>query len=353
MKVVPKKHRAEFVEPPLSDARERRMWNEIDARLQQRRHVRTRWLAPTFAAVVLVAAALLLVLRAPLGTPLDKPVATAAEVVVSGETDQILSFADGSSLALHPHTELVMLAVSEQRVHVRLERGGVGCTVRDGSSAPAFTLEAGTTRVALEPGHYEIARASDGIGSVHVEAQRGRASVRTAEGALVATLNAGEHWSEAEVSRVAGWVSAPASAAAPLPSAPPPPKPEPPKPPPSDASQIFARGERARLEGQSDEAAQAFDQLYRTFPADPRAPIAALESGRLHLRGTGNLRSAVSALTFARANAQEPFREDAHAGLVEALARSGQVGACQSSRDDFLAAYPKSPHRDKVAARCP
>jgi len=99
-------------------------------------------------------------------------------------------------------------------------------------------------------------------------------------------------------------------------------------------------------------AASAFEDLFRVHPEDRRAAIAALEAGRLRMRGD-ELKEARTDLAFAKSHAAEPFREDAHASEVECLARLGQRAACQAAREEFLGRYPQSPHLEKVASRCP
>lgn len=345
MKAVPKTHPAELVEPPLPEARTRRMWDAVDARLHRRSPNRGPWLLASAGAFAVAAALLLMFLGQSTHSMVAQTnIQRAAEVVATDEADRVLRFANGSAVALEPKTRVTMLGNGPE-IRLRLERGGVNCTVQQ--STKPLVIESAGVVASLGPGVHRVRLAEPR--SLSVETLSGSATVQQ-ESRPPVSLEAGDRWTEVGVTRVAGWVSSePSAPEEPLPLAPK----ALPKPDPEDAQRIFARGEAARLEGRSAVAAHAFEELYRTFPRDQRAPLAALEAGRLHLRGTGDLSAALAGLSFARATAREPFREDAHAAQVEALERLGRRETCQAAREDFVGTYPSSPHRDKVAARCP
>lgn len=356
MRLVPKKRpRSAFVEPKLGEDRTERMWTRIESRsFGSRVPSRTAWLA----AATLAAALLLLVwgVRRSETIALEIPPAPAGSapsgVISTDEGNQVLAFGDGTSLSLGPHTRVTVIEANGPGTRARLEQGTVLCDVR----ASALTLEAGDAVVVLEPGAHEVR--VDAGQRLQVEARTGSASLRGADGGLMAALQPGQLWSELGVAQTAGWVSSEAPV---VPSshgkvsAPPTsvaPRAENGVDADVDAQQIFARGESARLAGRDVDAANAFEQLVGDYPSDRRAAIAALEAGRLRLRA-GNAARALTDFAFAKSHAAEPFREDAHAGLVEALSARTQTETCQRARDEFLARYPSSPHRDKVSTRCP
>lgn len=349
MKIVRNEQRSSYVEPPLDAARSEKMWASIEAR-QHGVRVPMR-VGSRVAALVAVAAALLLVVwglsrqgTQPQASESSTPPPNAEPAVIStGDGNQVLAFDNGTSLSLGAHTRVTVLDANGARPRARLERGVVVCKVQ---SSP-FELETGDAVTWLEPGEHEVQ--ADAARLVRIEARSGSASVRGADGGLVASLQSGQVWSEIGVSRTAGWVtseSAPAASKSKIATTPPREAPS-----AEEASQIFARAESARLAGQNADAAAAFEQLVREHPADARAPIAALEAGRLRLRG-GNAGLAASNFGFAKSRAADPFREDAHAGQVEALEQLGRLEACQRARDEFVQRYPDSPHAAKVSARC-
>lgn len=120
-----------------------------------------------------------------------------------------------------------------------------------------------------------------------------------------------------------------------------------------EAEQIFSEGRRALLRGRYREAADAFEALQRRFPNNARAPLAALELGRLRLDQLKEPGKAAEALEVARRLIPSgALREDAEARLVQALEESKQTGRCRDARKRYLEAYPDGPHRPNVLARC-
>jgi transmembrane sensor len=119
------------------------------------------------------------------------------------------------------------------------------------------------------------------------------------------------------------------------------------------ARDLFDEAQRARAEGRAPDAAHAFDRLRRGFPRDPRAALSAFELGRLRLDVLGDPQGAEEALRDAMAlGPQSPFREDAEARRVEALARMGDAGACTAARTAYLARWPNGTYRRAVELGC-
>jgi transmembrane sensor len=119
------------------------------------------------------------------------------------------------------------------------------------------------------------------------------------------------------------------------------------------ARDLFDEAQRARAEGRSSDAARAFDRLRRGYPRDPRAALSAFELGRLRLDVLGDPQGAEEALRDAMAlGPSSPFREDAEARRVEALARMGDAGACGAARTAYLARWPNGTYRRAVELGC-
>jgi TolA-binding protein len=115
---------------------------------------------------------------------------------------------------------------------------------------------------------------------------------------------------------------------------------------------LFERADAARLAGRHADAAADFERFYRRFPNDPRAGLAAYELGRIRLGSLHDPRGAVEAFDVVLQRGSEPFREDAEAGRVEALADLGDHEACVRARDAFRARHPRSPQERRVAKLC-
>lgn len=335
MKVVPKNDRASYVEPSLPDERLDRIWMQIASKQDGPRvPLRAVWLAAALAACVV----LLLTLR-PNVTLRAKEVAVTrsapAERVepkpsqLGGEHEEIITFADGSVLTLRAHAQLTVKDSSRERTHLRLDRGAMHCTV----AANGLRLDAGELAIELGAGEHDVERAAAGV---TVKTHIGSGEVRDGNGTSIAHLDPGVTWSEAVSSRTAGFHTVvPKPSVAPI----------------DPAQEAFARAERSRLDGERMRAADEYEQFYRAFGGDRRAGLAALEAARLRLRN-GELERARQDFTFAKSHTAEPFREDAHAGWIETLAALGDA-SCANARDEFLTRYPQSPHREKVAKRCP
>lgn len=369
--VPPKRAPAHIVEPRLDEARIEQMWesiaNAVDAQSSQPAHSSRSSHSPapvrswSVGVYALVAAVALLVvfgvvfLRRPAANPI------AGLIVETHEAGQSIALPDGSALAIAPRTRLRVVAAGADDVRVRLEHGTITCDVVP-ARARRFVVEAGATEVEVKGTRFdvEVGDAVTGTSpSVAVRVERGAVEVRDGERASVANLKSGESW--------ASHVVAPAPLREP-PSAAPPPAPEPAPPPepapaisgtnrrsaPSpSARELFEQADAAQLDGHPAEAAASFDALRRKYPSDARAGLASYQLARIRLRKLGDPRGAAEAFSFALAHDPSgAFREDAAAGLVEALERAGDGPGCRRAKTDFLARHPSSPLAASVGARC-
>jgi tetratricopeptide (TPR) repeat protein len=119
------------------------------------------------------------------------------------------------------------------------------------------------------------------------------------------------------------------------------------------ARDLFETGNQAKLEGRLQEAAEAFDALRLRYRSDGHAALAALELGRLRLNHLGDPAGALAALEDAvKLGPRAPFREEAEARIVDALALLGRGAECVRAREQFLAHHPRSVHASAVAGKC-
>jgi transmembrane sensor len=359
------------VSPALSEARLARQFGVIAQRLDEKPRARAWPFAATLAGVVLACAVALVIAR-----PWAARASGVAEgaVLESGPASEgaKVTFADGSEVTLERASRARVVLDRADAVRLEIERGGVEIEATH-VAGRSFVVAARGYEVKVVGTHFEVRASPDAV-EVHVD--RGKVEIRSPSGD-VSTLGAGETWraGKAEASSPSASLSV---------SAPPPPPSPPPPPPsanaatsaelaqtaapvdvdaPSSAKPSLQRGARdgakelfedARTEltaGHPAAAARAFDRLRREHRGDSRAGLAAYELGRLRLDALGDPRGAEEALRDAMTHGG-PFREDAEARRVQALARMGDHGACTAARDAYLARYPHGSFRAAVSLYC-
>ncbi|HLK39798.1 MAG TPA: FecR family protein [Polyangiaceae bacterium] len=332
-----------YVQPLLPEGRIARQWTEV-ARRSARGETGRRSLSILAVGGAVVACVAAFVLARP------HPQASLEGAILKGG-DVVLP--DGSQIAVDDGGQVRIDAVSGDRVELALVAGSLRLTVPHASRrvvvhAGAFDVVDLGTRFRVQLGASGEVGVEVAEGSVQVERRGGgRPGLR---------VDAGEHWSNASPS------TAPPAAPKEEPSAPPPAASSP--APTDDAvpsaalestagpKDLLESAERARIAGNPQGAATAFDTLRRRYRRDPRAALAAFELGRLRLDSLDDPAGAVEALNDAIALAPRgPLREDAEARRVEALA-AARSPECASARDAFLARYPRGVHRALVARQC-
>jgi hypothetical protein len=371
---------SQFFHTPLEEERRERSWRAIAARLPARQRRRTR-VNRVLALVAVLSIAIALVATTSLRRPAG---AIDGAVLETGAGErQSLELGDGSQVLLEPSTKLRLERVSGRGIRLKVEAGAVYADVTHKPGRP-FTVVAGPVevhvvgtkfRVELDPTDEDIV----------VSVSEGRVSLTRSDGQPIPnTLGAGETWSSEVIrlSAAARSTVADTSASARIeprgtraaarPSVPS-------KKfrelwregqfvaawaeiPPSDFDAIlvtagpqdlFAIGESARMSGHPHSAARAFDALRRRFRSDARAPLAALELGRLRLNELDSPLEAKEAFEDAvRLDPKGTFREDAEARTVEALEAAGLTTECVEARDRYLATYPGGLHERIVKRRC-
>lgn len=338
---------AQYVPLPaavLAEERVGRQWSVIALRSGQRprgaRPVRVALAAGAFAVVAAVA--LVAVSRrshAPVAESIDG-------ASIEGGT---VTLFDGSRVAVAEGGKLRVNAVHPLDVDLALESGTATFDVPHRNRR--LTVHAGRYDVVDLGTQFRVGLAGDG--QVTVDVTEGAVEVRSQTGGEAPRrLSAGDHWSNAAV-------VAPPPPAAPaplavtsLPFAPPTVVPAPAAVPAMSPRELLKLSERQRLAGDNRGAAATLDDLRRHHRRDPRAALAAFELARLRLDALGDAAGAVEALSDSIALAPNgPLREDAEARRVEALDVEHSP-ECASSRDAFLARYPRSVHQSVVAGRC-
>jgi transmembrane sensor len=150
---------------------------------------------------------------------------------------------------------------------------------------------------------------------------------------------------------------APAAAPAPAVAATPAVAPQPaaaPAPLPPAAREIFARAERARVQGDARTASVLLQQILDRFPSDPRTGLAAFELGKVLMDDLGDPRGALRALEEALSRAPDAhFREHVIARKAQALSALGDGDRCRAARSEYLARYPEGVHAPAVRRLCP
>jgi hypothetical protein len=347
--------------PPLTEARLARQYDAIRERVGAApRTDARRWPAWAVAAAATVALVVVLVTThrgaAPGGGLMEGAVLEAGPASGVGVT-----LADGSRLDLSAGARARLTGARATAVRVDLERGAVEIEAAH-VEGRSFVVGAGPFEVRVVGTHFVVQRTGD---RVTVRVERGAVEIAGAA-AEPRRIMAGEQWSAPDPSSSGPAVVAPSeSTAAIAPSAAPPgaanaavapvapPAPAAGAPTPETAKELFDEAQRARAEGRPLDAARAFDRLRRGFPRDRRAALAAFELGRLRLDSLGDARGAEEAFREAMAlGPRSPFREDAEARRVQALARMGDGAGCAAARDAYLARWPSGTYRRAVGLYC-
>jgi hypothetical protein len=333
---------ADYVRPKLPEARIERMWAVV-AQAQQRapqRHT-GRW-----AMVGSLAAAACIVLLVLLRS--WAPARSGERAVASGDTfatdahERQVTLPDGSLLALGRTTQLQVVRVTGDEVRLRLQRGSLTCDVPR-LEKRGFVVEAGGTEIVVKGTRFtvELEPETTTRPELSVSVERGRVQVRRDEHTVMATLEPGQQWTSRRP-------APPEPSAGPAASVP-----GPAPPLPLGARELMERANAARLAGRPAEAAREYGRLREGFPGDARAGLAAFELGRIRLSSLNDPRGAVEAFRFALAHQRGGFfAEDAEAGIVEALHRTGDTQACIRARDAFLAHHAQSPHFRRLRSLC-
>jgi hypothetical protein len=366
-----KRNLGKYLHTAPSADRIERNWRRIALGLRPAPRSLSRTLLAAAAVIALVAVVVLA--RTP------RPASIEGTVLETEGQSETVGLPDGSRIVLGPSSRLLLVNVSRQRVRLELERGtiDVAATHLAGRTfsvgARVLDIDVVGTRFRVEVGPPP----SD----VQVSVREGRVRVTSRNDAEHPRyLGAGEVWSSHP--SPAQSVSAPAVAVQAVPDAGKPhDAPAKPRLPTRfaelyregryvdaytlvaddftarshdlGADELFTLAETARLSGHPRDAATAFDALRTRFRANPRAPLAALELGRLDLDELDQPSAAKEALEDAiQLQPDGFFREDADARRIQALEEMGLRAECAAARAQYLDAYPQGSHRTSVARRC-
>jgi tetratricopeptide (TPR) repeat protein len=367
---------AEYIKPPLTEARLERQWGRISARLEKRPHTgRMAGLAGA-AAMAAVLLAVFGLRRAP---------AAAQGFVVASlpEGMQELTFYDGSRVTVAPGGRLRVDRATQTDVAMHLEAGRARFVVKHDESR-RFAVAVADLEVVDRGTRFEITRGEDARPGVDVRVEEGEVELRGAGHREPRRIAAGESWSNRTPEK-AERAEAPAAANETARGAPSketaqraegPPvlddamtregssraAPREPRGKGGDspraletraARELFELGNAAKLDGRLREAAEAFDALRLRHRSDAHAALAAMELGRLRLNHLNDAAGALAALEDAvRLGPRASFREEAEARIVDALAALGRDTECIRARERFAERHPRSVHAASVAAKC-
>ncbi len=363
-------HYKEWLEPRLAEAELADAWRQVSQRLEVDRRPgpsRRVWFIAAAAAAVVLAAGALSLRREP-------ALQLAGQTVNAPErASHTLQLPDGSAVELHANAKLRVQRFEPALVRLELLAGEATFDVahREGR---AFEVTAGGFEVVVVGTRFTVGVPFAGAsppGEVQVAVERGRVRVVRAGGQGEVVLQASERWSsapaQAGVAVGSAWLDGGGEAQATTADASASASPLSIEPPPERATQtpvvapggaesaagLFDAANRSRVAGQPAEAARLFDKLRREHRRDRRAALSALELGRVRLDALGDPAGAAAALEDAlRLGLSGSLRDDALGRRVEAYERSGNVSACQRTREAYLASLPRGTHRAVVSRRC-
>jgi len=225
--------------------------------------------------------------------------------------------------------------MTERDVVLRLVRGVIDVHVIKGGTR-RWLVEAGALSVEVVGTRFTVDRSPE------------RVSVRVRQGSVL--VRSGKLAERVEQVQAGQEISVPtASEARQVPTA----NRKPPVPaerPSVDA--LFARADRARLDGQLDVASQALARVLQQFPTDARVGLAAYQLAVI--KEQQGQAAAEVARAFARALAQAEgasLRQDCHWRLVRVLGRAGSEQASRRAAERALAEYPNGRYADRLRAQ--
>jgi hypothetical protein len=367
---------AQFVQPPLPEARIAHQWAKIANAVRHQNRVRAR-LVPAFAMALLVCCAVAAGwhwYRSPSPTALS---GTAIESGASGR--QSLTLPDNSQIELGPASRMVIDEYNDARVQLTLQKGKADFRV---SHQPKrlFSIHAADLDITVVGTRFtvDLGQSSE-LQRVTVQVQQGKVAVRNRHAAPdERVLAAGQSWTDgiaagpvqdlAKSADASTGLNEPSSegvlpaassqaelpdttssrtvagAALPTPSA---------KSPSESPKELFESAETSRINGKLHDSADALNKLRRTYRSDPRAGLAAFELGRMRMDIFGDVSGSVDALRDAiQLSPGAPFREDAESRLVQLYNRQGNREACKAAKSAYFSHFPKGAASKVVSRLC-
>jgi TolA-binding protein len=355
------RHVSEFVRPEVVELRLNRMWAQIAA-ADARRTMRPRvWMLGSVGAMgVLAVAVAVFALTRPHLAPLQP-----ASEFASADAARTAILSDGSTIELAAQSSLRLESEAPEQTRVQLRAGAATFEVARRPTRQFF-VEAGDVRIRVVGTRFTVRH--DAL-RTQVRVDRGIVEVSFADQKV--QLVAGQTWSSPLLP-----VAPTEAALVPSPEQeeedevlPPSKVPavklrgkgakaksravEPAAPLPPTASELFQAAIAARREGKVAEAAAGFERFLATFGTDARAPVAALELGRIRMDLLHDVPAALEALQ--RSLALDPaagFREEALSRLVRGYDELGNRTRCREARSAYLGAFPSGAYATSVRARC-
>ncbi|MEM7676759.1 MAG: FecR domain-containing protein [Myxococcota bacterium] len=356
--------RAEYVEPPDMERRLTAGWPLIQARLQtssQRRRTR-----PMIASIAAAAAVVLAMTAYFLFTPPPSAPWVGTSLITATDTVAV-HLNDGTEITAKPGSELLRLHESNRSIAVRMARGRATFDVKPDAER-AFVVWAEDIEVRVIGTRFSVERQNH---TVVIRVDRGSVDVRDEQ--EVYRLTAGDE---------RRFTVAPAitedSVVEDTPSEPPPKLGKKPRDsksgrhehrknpsrteiqPNSNAAQkrssarsIFLRAQTLRAKGRIEAAVRAYQRMLNVFPNDSRAPLAAMEIGRLKMDALQDYEGAIHALERAAYHSVDsPLREDAMARIVRAYDRLSRRSDCERAQNAYLEAFPTGRYLSDVRRHC-
>lgn len=384
---------SQHIDHEIDEARIERLWDGVQARrdeFQSARHPdrRRAWLigsgALSVAAVALLAWLVpqtsvpqqVQVAKTRMEVPAAPPLQAGGATLRTVDDSMAVNLDDGSRLTLSAHSRIALRDTESEDVMLSLEEGTVRCDVSK-DQRRLFSVVAGGVTVRVVGTKFSVERVLlDESENVRVDVGEGMVEVTGPDG-VGKRLSAGESWSirvprraldsgtsdssasssdvsSSDVSpsdvssdREGSTTGEDASAARPASGA------QVAESARDRAAELFEAARARRNGGDAAGAARLYERFLAEHSADGRAPVAALELGRLRMDQLGDVAGAIGPLRQAAASSAGGLGDDALARLARAYASTGQVGACQKTKARYLSAFPGGVHVKRVRALCP
>ncbi|MFT5358224.1 MAG: quercetin dioxygenase-like cupin family protein [Polyangiales bacterium] len=359
--------RRRWTEPQPDDPLNEATWERIERRLDAAPKRSLAW--PVGVGVVLAAAAAMWLVLRPSNTEWSE-----GELVANHEA-VVVEMEDGSSVEAAPHSRLIRQANRGADMHVQVAEGEATFDVESNTERD-FVVHAGDVEVVVVGTRFSVERGD----VVLVSVERGAVEIR--RDGVTTVVSAGEIWGEpeeneelpvAELIPVEATELIPVEATEPIPVEATEPIPveateessavdvdvdvEPadieqnPQATRPSAARLFEAAQGARRDGRHQEASRTYGEFLRHYPSHNNASLAAFELGRLKMDVLHDPRGAAHAFERA-ARRGSPFRQDAMARHVQALAASGDGHGCVRARTRYETAFPSGRHLAVLSDVC-
>jgi len=347
--------RRDLVAPADLDARMRRSWQRVASQIEPAERAPRSRLRPALAlggAFALAAVGIVVYLPSLRSTPgaanastvVAAPASTPAAVVptLAENLPTPVAEREAVEVSMEPHAEVAVLAKSATHTRYRLARGQATFESPLHSDRSVIVELEGGMELRMVGSRVTVLSHGGVHPRIEVFVEAGSVTIESRDGSR--HLTHGDRW-----------LFDGRSAKQPLRRKQ---RAREPETTPSASADVATRSlldiaSSARRSGRFLEAANAYEQMIRAQPDDPRVSVAAFELARLRMDHLNDLRGAIVPLRRALASGgTSATQEDALARLVRVFDRLNDLGACRTEQARYLQRFAQGIHVVEMEQRC-